>query len=232
MVDTADSKSVACKSMLVQVRPGALKRWKVHMLHRFFDRLFSILSSMNAIQKVKKDESGICYVTGFRRYISVLLDLIIIVLLLQFCSLAANRLFTNSEDRKILSEIIAKYPVQAPLSAEERATQSKLVKLMVLNQIVQFIMLFSYVAYMWVKFAATPGKLLLGLRVVDEQTFGKMTLKQAMKRFFSFILSVAPLFLGFIWSNFDKRCQTWHDKIAGTVVVTNKSLRRQNEKTT
>ncbi|MDR2609800.1 MAG: RDD family protein, partial [Rickettsiales bacterium] len=88
------------------------------------------------------------------------------------------------------------------------------------------------VAYMWIRFAATPGKLLLGLRVVDEQTFGKMTLKQATKRFFSFILSVAPLFLGFIWSNFDKRCQTWHDKIAGTVVVTSKSLRRQNEKTT
>lgn len=225
MVDTADSKSVACKSMLVQVRPGALKCWKVLMLHRFFDRLFSILSSMNAIQKVKKDESGICYVTGFRRYISVLLDLIIIVLFLQFCSLAANQLFTNSEDRKILSEIIAKYQVQVPISAEERATQSKLVKLMVLNQIVQFIMLFSYVAYMWIRFAATPGKLLLGLRVVDEQTFGKMTLRQATKRFFSFILSVAPLFLGFIWSNFDKRCQTWHDKIAGTVVVTSKSLR-------
>ncbi len=232
MVDTADSKSVACKSMLVQLRPGALKCWKVHMLHRFFDRLFSILSSMNAIQKVKKDESGICYVTGFRRYISVLLDLIIIVLFLQFCSLAVNQLFTNSEDRKISSEIIAKYQVQAPISAEERAMQSRPGKLWILNQIVQFIMLFSYVAYMWIRFAATPGKLLLGLRVVDEQTFGKMTLKQATKRFFSFILSVAPLFLGFIWSNFDKRCQTWHDKIAGTVVITSKNLRKQDEKTT
>ncbi|MGL9762345.1 MAG: RDD family protein [Wolbachia sp.] len=202
------------------------------MLHRFFDRLFSILSSMNAIQKVKKDENGICYVTGFRRYISVLLDLIIIVLFLQFFSLGANQFFTNSENRKILSDIGAKYQVQTPLSAEEMATQSKLVKLMVLNQIVQFIMLFSYVAYMWIRFAATPGKLLLGLRIVDEQTFGKMTLKQATRRFFFFILSVAPLFLGFIWSNFDKRCQTWHDKIAGTVVVTSKSFRRQDQKTT
>lgn len=81
---------------------------------------------------------------------------------------------------------------------------------------------------MWVKFATTPGKLLFGLRVVDAQTFEKMTLKQATKRFFSFILSVAPLFLGFLWSNFNKRCQTWHDKIAGTVVVMSKSLRRQS----
>jgi hypothetical protein len=198
------------------------------MLHKFFDRLFSILSSINVIQKVKKDENGICYVTGLRRYISVLLDLIIIVLFLQFCSQVLNQLFVNSEDSKILSQIAAKYQMQAPLSIEEKMMQSRLIKLIILNQIAQFIMLFSYVTYMWIRFAATPGKLLLGLRVVNAQTFEKMTLKQATKRFFSFILSVAPLFLGFIWANFNKRCQTWHDKIAGTVVVTNKSLRRQS----
>lgn len=198
------------------------------MLHKFFDRLFSIFSSINVIQKVKKDENGICYVTGLRRYISVLLDLITIVLFLQFCSQALNQLFMNSEGSRILSQIAAKSQMQVPLSIEEKAMQSRLVKLMILNQIVQFIMLFCYVIYMWVKFAATPGKLLFGLRVVDAQTFGKMTLRQATKRFFSLILSVAPLFLGFLWSNFNKRCQTWHDKIAGTVVVTSKSLRRQS----
>ncbi|WP_168455317.1 RDD family protein [Wolbachia endosymbiont of Ctenocephalides felis wCfeJ] len=199
------------------------------MLHKIFNRLFSILSSMNAIQKVKKDERGICYVTGFRRYISVLLDLIIIVLFLQFCIQAWNQLLTNSEDGKTLSQITAKHQMQVPLSTEEKTVQVRLSQLWILiwilSQIVQFIMLFSYVTYMWVRFAATPGKLLLGLRVVDAQTFKKMTLRQAIKRFFSFILSVAPLFLGFIWSNFNKRCQTWHDKIAGTVVVTSKSLK-------
>lgn len=196
------------------------------MLQKFFNRLFSIFSSINAIQKVKKDDNGICYVTGLRRYISVLLDLIIIVLFLQFCGQALNQLFMSSESSKILSQIAAKYQMQVPLSAEEIAMQSRLVKLLILNQIVQFIMLFSYVAYMWIRFAATPGKLLLGLRVVNAQTFEKLTLKQATKRFFSFILSTAPLFLGFIWASFDKRCQTWHDKIADTVVVTNKSLKR------
>uniref|UniRef100_UPI003341943D RDD family protein n=1 Tax=Wolbachia endosymbiont (group B) of Pilophorus perplexus TaxID=3066160 RepID=UPI003341943D len=196
------------------------------MLHKFFNRLFSILSSINAIQKVKKDDNGICYVTGLRRYLSVLLDLIIIVLFLQFCGQALNQLFMSSESSKILGQIAAKYQMQVPLSAEETAMQSKLIKLLILNQIVQFIMLFSYVVYMWIRFGATPGKLLLGLRVVSAQTFEKLTLKQAIKRFFSFILSTAPLFLGFIWANFDKRCQTWHDKIADTVVVINKSLKR------
>ncbi|QIT36073.1 RDD family protein [Wolbachia endosymbiont of Brugia pahangi] len=202
------------------------------MLHKFFGRLFSVLSSINIIQKVKNDENGVCYVTGLRRYISVLLDFIIIVLFLLFFgffSRALNHLL-NSKNETTFSQIAAKYQMQVPLSVEEKAVQNRFIKLWILSQIVQFIMLFSYVAYMWIKFTATPGKLLLGLRVVDAQTFGKMTIRQATKRFFSFILSVAPLFLGFIWSNFNKRCQTWHDKIAGTVVVTSKSLRRQSKK--
>jgi uncharacterized RDD family membrane protein YckC len=31
------------------------------------------------------------------------------------------------------------------------------------------------------------------------------------------------LFLGIIWVGFDKRKQGWHDKLAGTVVIRNKS---------
>ncbi|QKX02857.1 RDD family protein [Wolbachia endosymbiont of Litomosoides sigmodontis] len=201
------------------------------MLHKFFGRLFSIFSLINIIQKTKNDENGICYVTGLRRYISILLDFIIIVLFLLFLGFfiqALNHLFINQEDGITFNQIAAKYQMQVPLSAEEKMAKSRLIKLWILNQIVQFIMLFSYVTYMWIKFAATPGKLLLGLRVVDAKAFGKISLKQAIKRFFSLIVSVAPLFLGFIWSNFNKRCQTWHDKIAGTVVVTSKSLERQS----
>lgn len=198
------------------------------MLNRFFNQLFSILSSMSSIQKVKEDERGIRYVTGLRRYISVLLDLIIIVLFLHFYGQALNYLFINSESGKILNQVAAKYSMQVPLSIEEEMVKSKYVKLIILNQISQFIMLFCYISYMWLKFAATPGKLLLGLRVLDANTLEKITLKQATKRFFAFILSVVPLFLGFIWAHFNKRCQTWHDKIAGTVVVTSRSLRHRD----
>ncbi|QKX01968.1 RDD family protein [Wolbachia endosymbiont of Cruorifilaria tuberocauda] len=199
------------------------------MLHKIFNCLFSIFPSLNAIQKVKKDENGICYVTGLKRYVSILLDLIIIVSFLQFCSQNMNHLFINSEDNKVLSQISAKYQMQVSLSTEERAVQKRFVKLLILNQIAQFVALFTYIIYMWIKFAATPGKLLLGLRVVDVQTFKKVTIKQATKRFLSILLSSIPLLLGFLWSNFDKRCQTWHDKIAGTVVVTNKSLEKKSK---
>ncbi|MDN5248099.1 MAG: RDD family protein [Wolbachia endosymbiont of Tyrophagus putrescentiae] len=196
------------------------------MLNRFFNRLFSILSASSCIQKIKKDEKGICYVTGMRRYMSILIDMIIVVIFLLFFDQIARYFFFNSENSKILNQVAAKYSIQVPLSPEEEKAQQKFLVLLIVNQILQLVALISYVVYMWSRFAATPGKWLFGLRVVDADTLEKMTVKQAIKRFFACILSIAPLFLGFMWAHFSKRCQTWHDKIANTVVITNKSLRQ------
>jgi uncharacterized RDD family membrane protein YckC len=38
-------------------------------------------------------------------------------------------------------------------------------------------------------------------------------------RALSCFLSLAPVGLGFFWMLFDPNRQTWHDKIAGTIVV-------------
>src|SRR5207248_9862373 len=66
----------------------------------------------------------------------------------------------------------------------------------------------------------TPGKLLLGLQVVDQRNgdipgFGKMFLREIIGR----ILSGLFFGLGYVWSVFDKNAQAWHDKLAGTVVI-------------
>jgi len=59
----------------------------------------------------------------------------------------------------------------------------------------------------------TPGKLLLGLRVVDADTLGRLSGRQAIGRQLAYILSLLPFFLGFLWIAFDGR------KLAGTVVI-------------
>ena len=41
----------------------------------------------------------------------------------------------------------------------------------------------------------------------------------AFVRALSCFLSLAPAGLGFLWIAFDAEKQSWHDKIAGTVVV-------------
>jgi len=73
--------------------------------------------------------------------------------------------------------------------------------------------------WFWLRFLATPGKMLTKLKVVDAKTGGKMSLGQAIGRYFAYLVAMLPLFLGFIWIGFDKKKQGWHDKLAGTVVI-------------
>ncbi len=76
-----------------------------------------------------------------------------------------------------------------------------------------------FVIFMWVKFMATPGKMLLDCYVVDARTGGNITVLQAILRYIGYFISALPLFLGFFWMFWDKRNQCFHDKIAKTVVV-------------
>ena len=64
----------------------------------------------------------------------------------------------------------------------------------------------------------TLGKMMLRLRVVKKRG-GRITLLDALLRnVFGYMISQIFL-LGYLWALFDKEKQTWHDKIAGTVVV-------------
>ena len=80
---------------------------------------------------------------------------------------------------------------------------------------------FVIIAYQvfFIAFAGqTPGKALLGLRVVSMD--GKrLGYGKAILRLIGYIVSGLPLYLGFIWIIFDDRRQAWHDKIAGTCVI-------------
>jgi uncharacterized RDD family membrane protein YckC len=71
----------------------------------------------------------------------------------------------------------------------------------------------------WRYRSATPGKMLLGLHIVDAQTGGGLSLGQSIVRFFAYVASTIPFGLGFLWIAFDPRKQAWHDKLAGTVVI-------------
>lgn len=80
-----------------------------------------------------------------------------------------------------------------------------------------------FVIFCWVKFAGTPGKRLLKLKVLDEKTGNQLTIMQAIIRYLGYIPSILVLGLGFIWVAFDSKKQGWHDKMAKTVVVRERS---------
>ena len=75
-----------------------------------------------------------------------------------------------------------------------------------------------YYLFFWTLTGQTPGKMLLGLRVVSLDG-SSLTFWQALRRFAGYFLSALVLYAGYWWVLFDNRRQGWHDKLAGTIVV-------------
>lgn len=71
----------------------------------------------------------------------------------------------------------------------------------------------------WTRYGATPGKLLLDVRVVDARSGAPPGVVQAVLRYIGYFVSALPLGLGFLWIALDRRKQALHDKLARTRVV-------------
>lgn len=82
-----------------------------------------------------------------------------------------------------------------------------------------------YFTYFYGTTGQTPGKKLLGLKVIMK-TGEPVTPGIAFLRWVGYVVSGMVFYLGFLWIGFDSRKQGWHDKIAGTVVV---RVRHRNE---
>ncbi len=124
----------------------------------------------------------------------------------------------------VLSPLLMWLLAQKHLSEEQMQEQLLKQGLLSVLSPMELVMLsglsFIITVFFWVRFAATPAKRLLGLRVIDAKTGGKPTLMQAVLRYLGYFISNFPITgVGFLWIIFDKDNQAWHDKIAGTVVI-------------
>jgi len=77
----------------------------------------------------------------------------------------------------------------------------------------------AYMVYFEGGRGATPGKMVMKLKVIG--TDGRMPIGYgtAVIRWIGKLISTIVIFLGHIWIIFDKEKQGWHDKIANTFVV-------------
>ncbi len=70
------------------------------------------------------------------------------------------------------------------------------------------------------KTGQTPGRKILGIKVVDTNTGAPPSFGMALVRyFFASFISGALCYLGYLWMLWDDKKQTWHDKVCSTVVV-------------
>jgi uncharacterized RDD family membrane protein YckC len=76
-----------------------------------------------------------------------------------------------------------------------------------------------YNVYFWSgKNGQTPGKMLMGIRVVSTSK-GGINMLQASIRYVGYYINTILLFLGWLYAIVDDKHQGFHDKLAGTRVV-------------
>jgi len=76
----------------------------------------------------------------------------------------------------------------------------------------------AYFTYFHGMNGRTPGKMLLGLQVISTEGT-RISFGIAFLRAVGYFISAAIFNIGFIWAAFDRRKRSWHDKIAGTIVI-------------
>lgn len=89
----------------------------------------------------------------------------------------------------------------------------------VVSSVLNFLFSTLYSVFFWVnQEGATPGKKLLAIKVIKADG-GSISYGTAVIRELSYLVSLVPLGLGYLWVAWDKNKQGWHDKLAGTYVV-------------
>ena len=124
-------------------------------------------------------------------------------------------------------EAVAEFPVeleQAPFREQatfmvEQLFNSGAVDLWLLNSFIQSVILGVIFVAVWTHFNTTPGKYLIGIRFAGKNGEGMPDMRQYIKRYLGFYLSMPIFMIGFATLGFDKQKRAWHDRIAGTTVI-------------
>lgn len=156
------------------------------------------------------------YAGYYERVFASTIDLMMLfTLLYEPFAWISRLLYGNASPSQALAEG-ANISWQQALSVYVYSEQGELV---VINFFLQVVVIGVFVISCERVFGTTPGRYLVGLKLVDAQTEQAPTLFQLIRRFLGYFLSLPPLMFGYIWCSWDKKRQTWHDKVAGTVVL-------------
>ena len=88
-----------------------------------------------------------------------------------------------------------------------------------MDDIFSSVLSFGYAPFMVYQYQATLGKMAMGTKIVSEDGKKLQIFQVLLREWVGKFISALFLLLGFLWALFDAKRQTWHDKIAGTLVV-------------
>lgn len=187
-------------------------------------------SAVPASQHSADWKVGVEYVSFYSRCGAMLIDTIAMLLPFSFFFSMAMQLYWGDANFGQEEAMIVRQAYDDPMIADQVASQLAaggfLARWMMENIIFTIISGGLYLMF-WYFYSATPGKIIMGMKIIDAQTGEPPSMGQNILRYIGYFVSSLPLGLGFFWVLWDKHSQGWHDKMANTVVVYKKTLPRE-----
>ncbi len=146
------------------------------------------------------------YVGLWWRFIAALLDGTIGGILTSLVGLAVN-------------SIIGYFITSGTIDLTGPDQQSVAVTLAIISGVITFATVLFYTLFFETVYQATPGKMIIGAKIVIVDTLEKPTFIKILSRFIAYLLTPLTLGLGVLWIAFDAKKQGLHDKITGTAVI-------------
>ena len=159
--------------------------------------------------------AGTEYAGVGRRFVAWLIDLVPLIVLTVVLFIPIVVGFFDFIDELEPGSGTSRAELQATMSTLFGASMPGFLRMSALLQLAALL----YHAGTWLLFGRSPGMALMGIRIVREEDGSRPGVARVALRYAGYLLSSAFLLIGYAWAIFDSRKQTWHDKLAGTLVV-------------
>lgn len=165
----------------------------------------------------RKIKDGPRYGDMYERSFAALIDLMIIFFLLKdilftplnnyIYSLGNHELFNSMPQNVTVGQFM------------QTAWEANMLQLWLVNASIQYLVIGFFMVGCQITYHTTPGKWLLGLKVVRYGSDEAVGSVRYVLRFIGYAVACLPLMLGMFWAMFSKTRRGWHDYIAGTAVL-------------
>jgi uncharacterized RDD family membrane protein YckC len=163
------------------------------------------------------EKQDVKYASFSNRVLAIALDITLVTFLFAPISPAVNNLFFGTIDLQQFV-IAGSNKIDASAAFSYLSNNYVFMKYFGLQFVTGMVVIFLFMLS-WMKFGNTPGKWILGCKIVDVDTLQPPTRGQYLKRALGYIISGIPLCIGFFSMPWTEKSQCWHDKIANTVVI-------------
>lgn len=144
------------------------------------------------------------------RLLAFIIDAFIVSATIVFVSWFTNTTIDMLLGQAVLNSLVRTFPTLEALTEVATAPLT--------HSLVSLAFIISYYLFFWTLIGQTPGKYLMGIRIVTIKG-NRLNVGRSILRYLGYYISGLCMGLGFLWILFDDERRSWHDRLSGTCVI-------------